>query len=264
MAPTAAWTTSKAWGRAPLGRQAHSKGTPRVRVGSAAGGLGAESMALQSLGVPHELLFAVEKDEDNRVWLREQHPNLPFCDNLTGPAFETAPPCDLFVMGLACQPYSHLNMRIGFDDFQGCGNWDAIMGYIARCKPRCILMEHSPVLLGRHVYRFAAAGARPEAGVRRRREALLSGGAHGVGHTGARRAAPEPPPSVRRGLEAMWRSGTCSSGRRLSGGCLSPCSKPLPAVFPGIDPKQRAASGARLMSYSCTTCSLPVWRLLVP
>lgn len=138
-----AWTAGKLEGDAP------------VRVGSVCGGLGSECMALDSLGVPHKLVFAVEEDERCRVWLRDHQPSLPktgIYRDVTGPAFEAAPSTDLFVAGLACQPYSGLELGLGFDCC--CGLFtkvlEAIMNHIERCKPRCVLLEHEVKVMHRH------------------------------------------------------------------------------------------------------------------
>ncbi len=128
---------------------------PRVggllRVGSVCSGLGSEGLALDLLGLPYSMEFAADNNPDCRTWLRERHPALPrLYRDICSEEFSGAPPCDLFVGGFPCQPYSSQGVGAGYGDNRSGPVLEAILSYVERERPRCILLENVVGLAHRH------------------------------------------------------------------------------------------------------------------
>ena len=137
VAPTAA---------ALLNLSVHAGGVPRIiRVGTECSGMEPVAMALRNLGVLDQcsLEFCCEINKWCKSFILQNHPPKNFFDDITLRDPETTPPCDLYVAGFPCQPFSRAGLRQGANDAQGRGSiFKHIVKYLRAHRPRAVILEN--------------------------------------------------------------------------------------------------------------------------
>ena len=73
----------------------------------------------------------------------QNHPPKRFFDDITLRDPKTTPPCDLYVAGFPCQPFSKAGLRQGTNDATGRGSiFDHIIPYLRAHRPRAVILEN--------------------------------------------------------------------------------------------------------------------------
>ena len=91
-----------------------------VRVGTAFSGIGAPEMALQQLGIKHEVLFACDINKSAKKSYLANYPVKDWWDDVKAlDAKKYKGKIDLFVAGVCCQPWSLAGKLKGLDDDRG-------------------------------------------------------------------------------------------------------------------------------------------------
>lgn len=121
-----------------------------LRVGTDCSGLDAPIWALKFMKVPFEHVFASEVDPYCvRTILANDPPAVVYGDprsdtpdgDITRRDHAAAPPCDLYVCGFPCQPFSVAGQLLGTDDPRGSVFW-ACVSYIRVHRPKWFVLEN--------------------------------------------------------------------------------------------------------------------------
>jgi DNA (cytosine-5)-methyltransferase 1 len=102
-------------------------------------------LALGNLGVSDDcsLEFCCEKDRWCRHLINQNHAPKVFNEDITVRVAAAAPPCDLYVAGFPCQPFSTAGLRQGRADPHGRGTiFDHILSYLQAHRPRAVVLEN--------------------------------------------------------------------------------------------------------------------------
>lgn len=125
--------------------------TSSFRLGSMCTGIGmchraALALSARNLSLDFTFVFASEVARAARKVLLTDFPHL----QLFGDACECVedlPPCDIFVAGFPCQPFSHANRKRKGSADTRCDVIGAILRYIERVCPRVVVFENVPGIL---------------------------------------------------------------------------------------------------------------------
>lgn len=115
-----------------------------VRVGTAFSGIGSPEMALQQLGVKHDIVFACDID---KLAKKTYFANFPikeenWCDDIKElDATRYKGKIDLFVAGVCCQPWSKSGKLGGLKDERGQLFKDFVR-VICECQPKVWIFEN--------------------------------------------------------------------------------------------------------------------------
>lgn len=136
----------------------HAQGplvTANLRVGSLASGCGALDLALQQVLPNTELAWVCENDRHASTVLAARFPGVPNLNDVTA-IDHTAPPVDILIGGLPCQPYSVAGKQKGKAD-----NRDLLPESIRLARllePRLIFLENVSNLVRKPEFRALAGG----------------------------------------------------------------------------------------------------------
>lgn len=113
----------------------------KLRVVELFSGIGAWSKALESLGIPHEVVLAVDHDKFPVTAYNAIH-NTDFSPiDIETLDPNDVPDCDIICYSPPCQSFSSSGKQLGFKDERGILFFDA-MRIISAKKPRYALMEN--------------------------------------------------------------------------------------------------------------------------
>ena len=116
-----------------------------IRVGTECSGMEPVAMALRNLGALAQcsLEFCCEIDKWCHNFILQNHPPKRFFEDITIRDPFAAPPCDLYVAGFPCQPFSRAGLRQGVDDVKGRGTiFEHILSYLRAHRPRAVILEN--------------------------------------------------------------------------------------------------------------------------
>ena len=102
-------------------------------------------MALRNLGVDGHCSFefCCDVDKSCKKFIMQNSPPKKFFDDIKLRDPLAAPPCDLYVAGFPCQPFSRAGLRQGTEDVQGRGTiFEYILAYLRAHRPRAIILEN--------------------------------------------------------------------------------------------------------------------------
>ena len=115
-----------------------------VRIGTAFSGIGSPEMALQQLGVKHDIVFACDIDKPAK---KSYYANYPitedrWCDDINNlDATKYKGLVDLFVAGVCCQPWSKSGKLEGWEDPRG-KLFKEFVRVICECQPKVWIFEN--------------------------------------------------------------------------------------------------------------------------
>lgn len=115
-----------------------------VRIGTAFSGIGAPEMALQELGVKHDIVFACDIDKPAKKTYFANYPIKEenwYNDITTFDATGYKGKVDLFVGGVCCQPWSKSGKLGGLKDLRGQLFKDFVR-VICECQPKVWIFEN--------------------------------------------------------------------------------------------------------------------------
>ena len=113
-----------------------------VHVGTAFSGIGAPEMALQQLGVKHEVLFACDINKSAKKSYLANYSVKDWWDDVTVlDAKKYKGMIDLFVAGVCCQPWSLAGKLKGLDDARGQLFYQFVR-VICECAPKVFIFEN--------------------------------------------------------------------------------------------------------------------------
>ena len=122
-----------------------------IRVGTDFSGWDTPVMSLRKLSIRHLHVFSCEKDPHLRALIRQNSKPLKIYKNSVprGPGMTL--PCDLYVAGPPCQPWSTAGLSGGLEDVKGRGTmlWLSL-NYIGMEKPKVVVIENVWGLLRNH------------------------------------------------------------------------------------------------------------------
>ena len=116
-----------------------------VRIATAFSGIGSPEMALQELGVKHNIVFACDIDKPAK---KTYFANYPITEdkwyddirNLDANKYKGK--VDLFVGGVCCQPWSVAGKLEGWNDERGGDLFKAFVRVICECQPKVWIFEN--------------------------------------------------------------------------------------------------------------------------
>ena len=115
-----------------------------VRIGTAFSGIGSPEMALQQLGVKHDIVFACDIDKPAKETYFANYPIKEenwYNDITTFDASIYKGKVDIFVGGVCCQPWSKAGRFGGLDDPRGQLFYDFVR-VICECQPKVWIFEN--------------------------------------------------------------------------------------------------------------------------
>lgn len=113
-----------------------------VRVGTAFSGIGSPEMALQQLGVKHQILFACDINKSAKKSYLANYPVKDWWDDVkTLDAKKYKGMIDLFVAGVCCQPWSLSGKLEGLADDRGKLFYEFVR-VICECAPKVWIFEN--------------------------------------------------------------------------------------------------------------------------
>ena len=116
-----------------------------IRVGTECSGMESVSMALRNLGVLGRcsLEFCCEIDKWCRDFIWQNHHPQMMLQDITCRDPATTPPCDLYVAGFPCQPFSRAGLMEGTEDSKGRGSiFGHVLSYLQFHRPRAVMLEN--------------------------------------------------------------------------------------------------------------------------
>merc|ERR1719277_1015304 len=119
-----------------------------VSLATDCSGMETPAMALKSLGVPVDHLFACDVNASAKKTIMANFPPKTFYDDLTKRDNAKAASADLYVAGFPCQPFSRAGKRQGFEDELGRGTiFFKVREYIKAQSPKVFMLENVKGLL---------------------------------------------------------------------------------------------------------------------
>ena len=115
-----------------------------VRIATAFSGIGSPEMALQQLGVKHEIVFACDIDKPTTKSYMANYPITKdkwYNDIRTLDATKYRGMVDLFVAGVCCQPWSKSGKLEGWEDPRG-KLFKEFVRVICECQPKVWIFEN--------------------------------------------------------------------------------------------------------------------------
>ena len=115
-----------------------------VRIATAFSGIGSPEMALQQLGVKHDIVFACDIDKPAKKSYFANYPITEdrWCDDINIlDATKYKGQVDLFVGGVCCQPWSKSGKLGGYDDPRG-KLFKEFVRVICECQPKVWIFEN--------------------------------------------------------------------------------------------------------------------------
>ena len=116
-----------------------------VRIATAFSGIGSPEMALQLLGVKHEIVFACDINKSAKQSYFANYPisEEKWCNNILSlDATKYNGLVDLFVGGVCCQPWSLAGKLEGWNDDRGGDLFKAFVRVICECQPKVWIFEN--------------------------------------------------------------------------------------------------------------------------
>ena len=116
-----------------------------VRIATAFSGIGSPEMALQQVGVKHDIVFACDIDKPAKKSYFANYPITEdrWCDDIRIlDATKFKGQVDLFVGGVCCQPWSLAGKLEGWNDERGGDLFKAFVRVICECQPKVWIFEN--------------------------------------------------------------------------------------------------------------------------
>lgn len=118
-----------------------------MKIATVCSGIGSPEQALKQLNVPHEIVFACEKDKYARqTYLANFTPNVMYDDMTTQEWDLPEQYADLFIGGIPCQSFSLAGKRLGELDPRGLLFYD-FYRYVKNRQPKIFIIENVKGLL---------------------------------------------------------------------------------------------------------------------
>lgn len=119
----------------------------RIKVATDCSGIGSPEQALKNLGIPHQVVFACEKDKYARqTYLANFHPDQMFEDMTERDNSPEGLYADLYIAGIPCQAFSLAGKRLGELDPRGLLFYN-FYDYVKKQKPKAFIIENVKGLL---------------------------------------------------------------------------------------------------------------------
>lgn len=115
-----------------------------VRIGTTFSGIGSPEMALQRLGLKHQIMFACDIDSAVKKSYMANYPIKAedWCDDITKlDASKYKGKIDLFVGGSPCQSWSLCGKKKGLDDERGMLFYEFVR-VVKECQPKVFIFEN--------------------------------------------------------------------------------------------------------------------------
>lgn len=115
-----------------------------VRIGTTFSGIGSPEMALQRLGLKHQIMFACDIDKAVKKSYMANYPinAEDWCDDVTKlDASKYKGKIDLFVGGSPCQSWSLCGKQKGLDDERGMLFYEFVR-VVKECQPKVFIFEN--------------------------------------------------------------------------------------------------------------------------
>lgn len=124
---------------------------PGLRVGTDFSGWDTPIMSLRALSIRHLHVFSCEKESHLRRLIRQNSNPLKIYKDVASRSPGMSLPCDLYVAGPPCQPWSSAGKGGGLSDEAGRGNllWSSL-AYIGMERPKVAVIENVKGLLVKH------------------------------------------------------------------------------------------------------------------
>ena len=122
-----------------------------LRVGTDFSGWDTPIMSLRALSIRHLHVFSCEKEPHLRRLIRQNSNPLKVYKDVVSRSPGMSLPCDLYVAGPPCQPWSSAGKGGGLSDEAGCGGllWSSL-AYIGMERPKVAVIENVKGLLLKH------------------------------------------------------------------------------------------------------------------
>ena len=118
-----------------------------LKIATDCSGIGSPEQSLKNLNIPHEIVFACEKDKYAReTYLANFTPKTMFDDLTIRDNTPNELYSDLYVAGFPCQAFSISGKRLGFDDVRGTIFFNCA-DYIKKQQPKYFIFENVKGLL---------------------------------------------------------------------------------------------------------------------
>jgi site-specific DNA-cytosine methylase len=126
-----------------------------IRVGTDFSGWDTPIMSLHKLSIKHLHVFSCEKESQLRSLIRQNSKPLKIYKDIVSRDASTSLPCDLYVAGPPCQPWSSAGKNEGLEDEQGRGTmlWFSL-AYVGMERPKVVVIENVKGLLQKHRHTF--------------------------------------------------------------------------------------------------------------
>ncbi len=121
---------------------------PPLTVGSLFSGIGGIDLGLERAGM--QVVFQVEVDPYARSVLNKHWPSVPRFRDVRSVSAWNLPPCDVLAGGFPCQDLSYAGKGAGITGARS-GLWREFARLIRELRPRYVLVENVPALLGRGI-----------------------------------------------------------------------------------------------------------------
>lgn len=118
-----------------------------LKVATDCTGIGSPEQALKELQIPHEIIFACERDKyAQQTYLANFTPNQMFEDMTTRDNYQDGIYSDLYIAGIPCQSFSLAGKRLGELDPRGLLFYN-FYDYVKKQQPKYFIIENVKGLL---------------------------------------------------------------------------------------------------------------------
>lgn len=123
--------------------------SPLLKIATDCSGIGSPEQALKNMDIPHQIIFACEKDKYARQTYQANHQCSTMFTDMT--LRNNSLPnlyADLYCAGIPCQAFSLSGLRLGEQDPKGRGIlFYNFYDYVKRQQPKAFLLENVPGLI---------------------------------------------------------------------------------------------------------------------
>lgn len=127
-----------------------------LRVGTDCSGIEAPLHALSQLGIEYEHVFSSEICKRARKYIVANHAPQILYGDITQRDVASVPPVDLYICGVACQPFSKMNAA-KYDDDPRRSLWHYVLEYVRTKRPKAFVFENVRTFYFSSMYTAIAA-----------------------------------------------------------------------------------------------------------